>query len=145
MLRTRIGSVDVRLDTKRFDRQFAEAQKKLNELVVSDSTPYIPFLQGQLRSQVRYPDGIYGSSVEWYAPYAHYQYMGEIYGDPETGAGGYYTDGYGWWSRKDVAKIPTGRSLEYHEPGTGAKWFETAKQAHQNEWLKTVKRIAGGG
>ena len=112
----------------------------LNMQVVSDSDPYIPFEQGGLRNSVRYPDGVYGGEIEYDSPYAHYQYMGEIYGPniPEKDASGNII---GWWS--PPVKEPTGRPITYHTAGTGSQWFETAKAAHGKEWIDLVKRTAG--
>ena len=109
-----VGSVHIELNLDRIAGNLDKAQAALNQQIVADSTPYIPFRQGTLRSQVRYPDGMSGGSIEWYAPYA------------------------GWWS--PPVKYPTGRKLQYHEPGTGAKWFETAKTEHLHDWEELVKR-----
>lgn len=124
------------VDTNRFDKQYREAHKRLNMLVVGDSTPFIPFQQGQLREQVRYPDGIYGDVVEWYAPYAHYQYYGTLYTD-ELGRA-YVGEG-------EVKTVNTGIPLNYSEPGTGDHWFENAKNQYKSQWIKEIRRIAGGG
>lgn len=74
-----IGSVSIELDTKRMDKNIREAQRKLNEQIVADCDPIIPFLQGGIRDSVRYPEGIYGGQIEWDSPEAHYQYEGELY------------------------------------------------------------------
>ena len=132
-----VGSVHIELNLDRITGNLDKAQMALNQQIVADSTPYIPFRQGALRSQVRYPDGMSGGTIEWYAPYAHYQYMGEVYGPniPIKDADGNIT---GWWS--PPTKYPTGRKLQYHEPGTGAKWFEMAKVEHLHDWEELVKR-----
>lgn len=132
-----VGSVHIELNLDRITGNLDKAQIALNQQIVADSTPYIPFQQGALRSQVRYPDGMSGGTIEWYAPYAHYQYMGEVYGPniPIKDAEGNIT---GWWS--PPTKYPTGRKLQYHEPGTGAKWFEMAKAEHLHDWEELVKR-----
>lgn len=132
-INSHVGNVNIRINTDRLDNNLREAQKRLNMLVVSDSTPYIPFQQGQLRSQVRYPDGIYGGSVEWYSPYAHYQYEGELY---LTATGSSY-------ARAGEVKYPSGRPLNYHTAGTGKEWFEQAKINHKNEWIRQIKDIVG--
>lgn len=123
------------VSTDRFSSQIREAQKKLNMLVLADSTPYVPFSQGMLRSQTRFPNGIYGEWLEWYAPYAHYQYYGELY---------LTTDGRSW-AKKGEIKVPAGVPLKYHEPNTGDHWFDKAKRTHGREWASVVRRIGGGG
>lgn len=130
------GNIAAELDTSRFDSNFKEAQKRLNVLIVADTTPYIPFQQGQLRSQVRYPQGLSGNEIEWYAPYAHYQYYGEVLTDE---------NGSTYVGKGEVKTVHTGRPLTYREPNTGAFWFETAKKNHKREWIAEVKRISGKG
>ncbi len=123
------------ISTDRFDLQNIEAHKKLNMQITADCEPYTPFQHGELRSQIRYPDGLAGDTIEWYAPYAHYQYYGELY-LAENGSS---------WAKKYEEKYPSGRLLSYRTPGTGSMWFESAKMAHKQEWIALTKRIAGGG
>ena len=112
----------------------------MNEQVVSDCEPLIPFQQGGLRNSVWYPDGIFGESVEWNTPYAHYQYMGKVYGPniPKYDENGNLI---GFWS--PPKKDPTGRPIKYHQAGTTDHWFEDAKRKHLHEWEKLVKDTMG--
>ena len=130
-----VGSVDIHIDTKRMESNLRNAQKLLNMQIVADCDPYIPFQQGGLRESVRYPDGIYGGVIEYNAPYAHYQYMGELY----------LTEDGRSWASKGERKYPTGRPLVQHAPGTMDHWFDAAKQAHGSQWLDLVRREAGKG
>ena len=130
-----VGSVDIHIDTKRMESNLRNAQKLLNMQIVADCDPYIPFQQGGLRESVRYPDGIYGGIIEFNAPYAHYQYMGELY----------LTEDGRSWASKGERKYPTDRPLVQHEPGTTDHWFDAAKQAHGSQWLDLVRREAGKG
>ena len=79
-LDTKVGDVEIKLDTSRIDDNLLEAQKLLNMQVVADSAPFVPFRQGALRNSVRYPDGVYGGTIEYDTPYAHYLYKGIVYG-----------------------------------------------------------------
>ena len=139
-IRQHIGNVDINIDTKRIDRNMKEAQKLLNMQVVADCDPLIPFQQGALRNNVNYPQGIYGGEIEYNTPYAHYQYMGEVYGPniPIRDAEGNIT---GFWS--PPKKNPTGRQLQYHTAETGDHWFEKAKEMHKDDWVRLVKQTAG--
>ncbi len=139
-LNTRIGNVDIHIDTKRIDKNLKEAQKLLNMQVVADCDPLIPFQQGALRNSVNYPQGIYGGEIEYNTPYAHYQYMGEVYGPniPIYDSGGNLT---GYFS--PPKKQPTGRPLHYHTEGTGDHWFEKAKEQHKDDWVRLVKETVG--
>ncbi len=139
-IRTHVGSVDIRFNTERIERNIREAQKLLNMQVVADCDPLIPFQQGALRNSVNYPQGIYGGEIEYNTPYAHYMYEGKVYGPniPIRDAEGNIT---GWYSPPN--KRPTGRSLTYHTSGTGDHWFSKAKEMHKDEWVDLVKRTAG--
>lgn len=135
-----IGSVGIKLDTSRIDKNLREAQKLLNEQIVADCAPLIPFQQGALRNSVNYPQGVYGGEIEWNTPYAHYQYMGEVYGPniPIRDSSGNLT---GYFS--PPKKNPTGRSLHYHTEGTTDHWFEEAKEQYNGDWVRLVKDTVG--
>ncbi len=137
---SRVGSIHIKLDSKRIDKNLLEAQKKLNMQIVADCTPLVPFQQGALRGSVNYPQGIYGGEIEWNTPYAHYQYMGEVYGPniPKYDSEGNLI---GWFS--PPKKYPTGRELQQHEPGTADHWFEVAKENHGKDWVQLVKNTVG--
>lgn len=141
-INTTVGNVNIRLDTARLDGNLKECQKLLNMQVVADCDPLIPFRQGALRNSVNYPDGIYGGQIEYNTPYAHYQYMGKVYGPniPIRDASGNIT---GWYS--PPVKHPTGEKLQYHTPGTTDHWFDRAKEQHGADWVRLVKETAGRG
>lgn len=141
-LNTHIGNVDIHIDTRRIDRNFKEAQKLLNMQVVADCDPLIPFQQGALRNSVNYPQGIYGGEIEYNTPYAHYQYQSVVYSPniPIKDSEGNIT---GWFSPPGQKKQPTGRTLQYHTPGTTGKWFEAAKERNLQSWVRLVKETAG--
>ena len=108
--------------------------------IVADCEPLVPFSQGALRGSVRFPEGIYGGAIEYNTPYAHYLYMGEIYGpnipikDEEGNLVGFFSP---------PSKEPTGRPLRYYEPGTTDHWFEVAKERHREDWIRLVQEIVG--
>lgn len=131
------GSVEINIDMSRIEGNLERAQDALDQQVLNDCTEYVPFRQGALRGSGHITEP---GEIEWNTPYAHYQYMGEVYGPniPITDAGGNIT---GYWSPKK--KNPTGKPLHYHEPGTGDHWCERAKKTHLREWTELVKREAG--
>lgn len=139
-IRQHVGNVDIQLNTDRIDRNLREAQKLLNMQIVADCDPLIPFQQGALRNSVNYPDGVYGGIIEYNTSYAHMLYVGEVYGPniPIKDSEGNIT---GWYS--PPKKHPTGREMQYHTPGTGKEWFETAKERHAADWLRLVRETAG--
>lgn len=64
---------------------------------------YVPMDSGLLRQNVK----IETDKVIYQSPYAHYQYIGELYVDPETGSS---------YARKDAIKVSTGTPLIHHYP-----------------------------
>lgn len=140
-----VGNVHIKLDADHLNNKIKVAQIALNMQIVADSEPYVPFRQGALRSSVRYPKGIDGGEIEYNTPYAHYLYMGEVYGPniPKKDAQGNII---GWMS--PPSKRPTGRRLQYSKaphPEAGAEWFERAKAQHLPDWTRLVKRTVGDG
>ena len=130
-----VGCVDIHIDTSRIYNNIRNAQKALNMQVVADCDEYIPMQQGALRGSVNYPDGIYGGEIAWNTPYAHYQYMGELY----------LTEDGRSFAFRGERKYPTGLPLQQHHPGTADHWFDRAKQAHCEQWIDLVKREVGKG
>ena len=85
-----------------------------------------------------------GGRVIWNTPYAHYQYVGIVYGpnipiiEPETGVL------LGYFSPPGKAKHPTDKRLTYdtaQNPLAGPYWFERAKADHMSEWLDEARRV----
>lgn len=143
-INTHIGEVSIKIDTKRIDRNLMEAQKVLNLAVRTDCEPLVPLLNGQLRRSANFPEGVYGGVLEYNTPYAHYLYKGKVYGPniPIKDSDGNIT---GWFSPPGQAKHPTGKNIQYHEPGTGSEWFEKSKEKNLQKWVKLVKETAGKG
>ena len=78
--------------------------------------------------------------IEYIQPYSAYQYYGEVYVDPITGAAGFLTD-EGWKSRKGVKKVPSGRPLQYQKnnPYSTSEWDVAAAKAGQlNKLYRTL-------
>lgn len=128
-----VGSVNIKLNTDKLDRNIREAQKKLNMQIAADCDSIIPFQQGALRGSLRYTDGVYGGEMSWNTPYAHYQYEGDLY----------LTEDGRSFAHKNERKFSTGTPLEYHTSGTSDHWFEKAKEQNEKQWIDLVKRTAG--
>lgn len=141
-IRKHIGNVYIDISDARLQNNLKESQKLLNMQVVADCDPLIPFQQGALRNSVNYPQGIYGGEIEYNTPYAHYQYQSVVYSPniPIKDSEGNIT---GWFSPPGQKKQPTGRTLQYHTPGTTGKWFEVAKKRNLQSWVRLVKETAG--
>lgn len=131
-----VGSVDIKIDTSRIDKNLEEAQKLLNMQIVADCEPLIPFQQGELRRSVNYPNGICGGEIEWNSPYAHFQYAGYVRTDE---------NGRVFVGKYEKKPVLTDRPLYYSQPETTKEWFEEAKKKHKDEWLHLVRKTVGKG
>lgn len=120
------GTLDARISTDRFSGQYERAQKWLDNQVVTDSNPYVPFQIGDLRNSAIRGTVPGDGEVVWDSPYARYQYYGKVMVGPPP---------------KQVTDIP----LHYRHPGTGAYWFEKAKSVNKRKWIDGARRLAGGG
>ncbi len=133
-LNIHIGNVDIHIDTSRIDKNLKEAQKLLNEKIVADCDPLIPFQQGALRNSVIYPKGVYGGEIEYNTSYAHFQYVGYVRTDE---------NGRVFVGKHEKKPILTNEPLHYHTPGTTDHFFEKAKEQHKEKWVRLVKETVG--
>ena len=113
--------------------------------------PYVPKKSGKLIESMH----AYPQSVRWETPYAHYQYMGEVWGPnfPVIKSGTIV----GWYSPagsdEGYVKRPTGRELGvpgewmgwrfgYTTPGTKHHWFDEAmKNGGKRNYSRAVTEL----
>ena len=67
------------------------------------------------------------NSITYEMPYAHYQYIGELYVDPETGSS---------WARKGAKKVPTNISLKQNGY---PYWDKKMWSIHERDIVKEVQ------
>lgn len=116
-----------------------EVMREAHRLLGEQCNKYVPKKSGALRASMK----AYPQSVRWETPYAHYQYMGEVYEPNYPILSSFkstnHNDGLiiGWYSRPGVQKVPTGRELGvpgewkgwrfgYTTPDTHHHWFDEA-------------------
>jgi hypothetical protein len=132
------GDVKANISFKRFEQQFQKAQFELDSAVMTDMVPYMPRVTGTFINLTKARSSAIAGSGEVVAaapPYGRFLYEGKVMVDPKTGSP---------WARKGAKKTVTNREIKYSNPRATAKWFETAKQSHSDEWVKLVKKHAGG-
>lgn len=84
-----------------------DVMTEIHNLFAKLCNPYVPMDEGPLSQHIE----VTPNYVRYAEPYAHYQYMGEVYGsnfpitDKTTG------EITGWYSQPGVKKHPTGREL----------------------------------
>lgn len=136
---------EVRLD--RFASQFARAQYWLDNQMLTDMIPHMPFLTGTFISRTRAESAALAGSglvVAGVGPMGQYLHEGKVMVNAATGKGPANIPGVGPRFRKGAKLMPTSRNLKYSN-GRGPQWVPVTVNAHKKEWVKEVKHIAGGG
>lgn len=149
------GEIEVKVSLSRFERQFQQAQYQLDGNVMNSMVPFMPHLIGTFINTTRAASAAIQGTGKVYAafgPQGRYLYEGKVMVDSETGKGPYKIatgpDEYVLRFRKGAKLVATDRPLRYtktHNPAVTDHWFDAAKQRDGKEWVKNVKRIAGGG
>jgi hypothetical protein len=124
-------------------------QRAIDQNVIDFCQPYVPASPDRtLEFSAQVSTEIGSGTVIWNTPYAHYQYMGIVYGpnipiiDPETGVL------MGWFSPPGRPKHPTDRELTYdtsQNPMAGPYWFERMKADRLRDILDAAGRAASPG
>lgn len=106
---------------------------------------YVPTMNNVLRSSAVIVDG--GTATEYRTPYAHYQYKGQLYVDPITLKGSFFSPTYGHWSRPNVDKIldPKGRTLKYTNPHATSEWDKTMMRERGEAYIKSIQAFIDKG
>lgn len=94
---------------------------------------YVPEKNGQLIKS-SYVDN--DRNIHYKGPYAHYQYIGKLYVDPDTGSP---------YARKGVKKIPTDIDLHHHKAGTGPYWDKRMVSAEMDKIIEKVQNYMKRG
>lgn len=108
---------------------------------------YTPDRNGILKASIRLNSKIGSGLLTQATPYARYQYYGVLYVDPIYQKGAFYSDDYGFWSRKGVKKVPSNRELNYSKaksPLAGKLWFERMKADKKEQILEGARKVANG-
>ena len=118
-------------------------QRTINDAVIRECRPYVPASPDRTLSNNSVISDVENGQVIWNTPYAHYQYMGIVYGpnipeiDPETGVL------LGFWSIPGKKKHPTDKRLTYDQEQdhlAGPYWFERMKADRLNDILEEARK-----
>ena len=101
--------------------------------------PYVPFESGTLRDSVT----IAPKTITHNAPYAHYQYTGDVYGPnyPITQNG----VRVGFFSIPNRPKHKTGGKLKYKNPKAAAKWDQVAAATQAPKLVSSLQAYIDSG
>lgn len=145
------GDVHVKIAYDRFTDQYRRAQYELDGDVINSMVPFMPMVTGSFINVTRAASAAVQGSGQVYAAYGpqgRFLYEGKGMVDEQTGSP---------WAAKGRKKVLvsqfTGKThakefLQYtHQahPQAQSHWFDTAKEADGDQWIRKVKQIAGGG
>lgn len=122
-------------------------QRAIDQSVIDYCQPYVPASPDRtLEFSAQAATQIGSGQVVWDTPYAHYQYMGIVYG-PNIPI---IQDGVlmGWFSPPGRKKYPTDRQLTYdtaQNPMAGSHWFERMKADRLNDILDVARHVMTEG
>ena len=132
-------NLEMRINLSRFEKQYEDAQKEFDSMVMASMKPYMPQNTGTFINITSAQSAALagtGKVVAAAAPMGRYLYEGKVMVDEQTGSP---------WARPGARKVVTDKDLQYSNPKATPHWFDTAKANHGDSWVKAVKKIAGGG
>ena len=142
---------EMTVDLGRFEGQFSGAQFLLDSMVMTDMISLMPKQTGEFINVTKAMSAASagsGTVVAAAPPFGRFLYHGKTMVDPDTGSA---------WARKDVKKVLVSQyagktaakeNLDFSKgahPDAQAEWFEAAKKQHKDDWVRMVKKVAGGG
>ena len=133
------AGIDIKLDMSRVENNFNKAQYALDSAVMTSMVPFMPHRDGSFINKTRAESASLagtGEVVAAAAPEGRFLYGGKVMVDPVTKSA---------WARKGAKKILTAQSLKYSQPKARAHWFDAAKERYCDNWVRVVKKNAGGG
>lgn len=131
-------SVSIEVDLKRLENNFNRAQFALDSAIMTSMVPFMPRRDGQFIAVTKGMSAAVagtGKVIAAAPPYGRFLYEGKVMIGEKSRSP---------WAKKDEKKVVTGRNLTYSGGGR-AHWFDAAKDADGDDWVKLVKQIAGGG
>lgn len=145
------GDIRINLNMDRFSEQFNRAQYGLDSDVMNSMVKFMPHQDGTFIQETRAASAAIAGTGEVIAgvpPQGRFLYEGKTMVDEKTGS---------TWARKDAKKVLvsqyTGKTnakenldlSKGHNPKAQAHWFDPAKEADGDKWIKNAKKTAGGG
>lgn len=118
-----------------------KAQQYFTNQVYKYSEPYTPRVSGNFYANVK----LGKDYILYNSPFANYLWNGKKFVDPVYQKGAFYSDSYGFWSRKGVQKIQTDEDLNYNGgPMRGPFWINRMWADKGDEIIKTVEKFMEG-
>lgn len=118
-----------------------KAVEFLRDDVYRLSQPYVP--QGASKNLNELHTFPNAHTIHYSSPYAHYQYIGEMYISPKLGVSGIPLKSGRWWSPKGEKKIPSGKQM-HHTIG-GPQWDKKMMNDRRNDIVKDLENFIKKG
>ena len=132
------SGIDLELDMSRIEKNFNKAQFELDSAIMTSMEPFMPMDKSSLISRTKAESAALagtGKVIAAVPPYGRFLYGGKVMvGERSKSA----------WAKKEERKITTGKKLQYSSPSAKAHWFDAAKNKDGENWVKLVKKTAGG-
>lgn len=145
------GDIKVDINLSRFKKQYQDAQFKLDTMVFDSMEKFMPMDEGNWLNTTRIMSKSFagtGIVVAAAPPQGRFLYEGLNMVDETTGSPFAKKDAkkvlVSQYTGKTNAKIKLDYSRSKH-PKAQAHWFDPAKKEDLKDWVKEVKKIAGGG
>lgn len=135
------ADIELEVDLSRFDKQYSKAQWLLDNMVMTSMESYMPKRTGTFINVTKAMSAAIagsGTVIAAAPPFGRFLYEGKVMVGEESRSP---------WAKKGERKDVTNQDLDYDKsahPDVTDHWFDTAKKNHLDEWLKDVKRTAGG-
>ena len=149
------GDITLEVDLSRFEKQYQKAQYALDSMVMTSMEPYMPKQTGTFINVTKAQSAALAGSglvVAAAPPMGRFLYEGKKMVDASTGRGPFNVAGKdetpAWRYQKGAKLKATDQPLNYDtskHPKVTDHWFDEAKKNHSESWVRTVKKIAGGG
>lgn len=141
------GGIRVEVKMDRFSEQYKKAQYWLDGQAMTDMVPLMPQVTNTFINETRSRSSSLqgtGQVVAAAPPMGRFLYEGKGMVDEVTGSP---------WAREGSRKVLVSQygghtnakeNLSYSNPKSVPHWFDEAKNGHFKEWVKGVKKYAGG-
>lgn len=144
------GEIKIEIDGKNVGKRIEKAQKWLDNRVMTDMLWYMPLNTGMFIANTQsISRSLAGTGLVCAGapPMGRYLYYGKVMVDSVTGKGARPIKKDGeiiFRHRRGATLVPTNRDLKYGRASATARWFETAKEAHLEQWVNGVEKILNG-
>ena len=129
--------VNIEIDMSRLEKNFNEAQYRLDSAIMTSMEPLMPMQSGQFINVTKSMSAALagtGQVVAAAPPMGRFLYEGNaMVGQYSRSA----------WAKKGEKKVLSGGKLNYSRGGP--HWFDKAKERDMDSWEEVVKKAIGDG